>query len=88
MAVDLDFSKPAGEINEDKPVSQVPVNLSFAPSQTVSKPVQPVVAPAPQEAAKPKSWQENKKLAVAIGVIGFIIIVAVFYYLFSSAGII
>lgn len=86
MAVDIDFSKPVEEGEEDK--QNTPVNLTFAPSQTATPTPKPETPLPPAQPVKPKSWQENKKLAAVLLVIGLIIIVLVFYYLFSSAGII
>lgn len=37
---------------------------------------------------KPKSWQEDKRIALAIGVIGFIVFGIIFYFLFHSVGVI
>ena len=37
---------------------------------------------------KPKSWQEDKRIALVIGIIGFIVLGVVFYFLFHSVGVI
>jgi hypothetical protein len=44
--------------------------------------------PAHQEKDKPESALDNKKLALIIGIIGFIVIGIIFYFLFHSIGII
>ncbi len=44
----------------------------------------PEAAPPSKEGEKPKSWLENKKLALIIAIAGFAVIVVVFGYLFST----
>jgi len=41
-----------------------------------------------KEPEKPKSILDNKKLAIIVGLIGFIVIGIVFYFLFHSIGVI
>ena len=37
---------------------------------------------------KPKSWQEDKRIALIIGIIGFVVFGVIFYFLFHSVGVI
>lgn len=77
---------------EDVNTSQENIDFSasdFGPASSVPERTEPEpeINPAPAS-TKPKSWQENKKLAALILVIGLVIVGVVFYFLFSSAGII
>lgn len=85
--------------NEEAPPSK-PVQKPASPFTTVEDlPAEPATVqagPAQTEGIVDKGvkeekkvpWQENKKIAGAVLVVGMIIILVVFYFLFHSAGII
>ncbi|MFA5405768.1 MAG: hypothetical protein WC307_00195 [Candidatus Nanoarchaeia archaeon] len=57
-------------------------------NEPVSVPQKPIPGIIIKESEKPKKWTENKNLAILIGIIGFVAVIIIFYFLFSSAGII
>ncbi|MBD3311962.1 hypothetical protein GF352_00700 [archaeon] len=66
-----------------KTLEQLPEERAQSQAREFQQPAQ-----AQQKPPAKKSVLENKKLAVIIGVIGFIIIGIVFFFLFRSVGVI
>lgn len=70
--------------NEDEDV--VFNSSDYGESETLA-PVEKENAPVPDEnkpAEEPGSWLENRKTALMIGVIGFIVIIIIFVFLFGT----
>jgi len=60
-------------------IPEEPASTADSRAQTVLEEKKPV---------KPKKWVDDKRIAIIIAIIGFIIIGVVFYFLFHSIGVI
>ncbi len=57
---------------------------SVAAGPAREAPKEPVIPKEETAETEPKSWLENKRIALIIGIVGFIIIAIIFGFLFST----